>query len=268
MGSCQSTTNSAATPANEKIHKKRTTMIDESDKTTKSSDENSATTFASSNPKSFSTHHSSSVGLETLVEKRRTEGHLVSNVVNIEGTRAIESVYDGVHNGKKLGEGVAGLVRLVTHKATGVPYAVKCLDLQRITTAGAEDGSKEQQLDALRNEITIMSQLDHPNIARLQEVYEDDTQIYLVQELGQGGELFDVLDEQPDYHYSEPEAVKLIQQMLSALRYLHSKDIIHRDLKLENWLFSTKLHKQLKMIGKPTSLQEQRANEKQERLLT
>jgi calcium-dependent protein kinase len=78
-----------------------------------------------------------------------------------------------------------------------------------------------------------MAQLDHPNIARLQEVYEDEEQIYLVQELGSGGELFDVLDDQPDYHYGETEAVELMFQMLSALRYLHSKGIVHRDLKLE-----------------------------------
>jgi serine/threonine protein kinase len=74
--------------------------------------------------------------------------------------------------------------------------------------------------------------LDHPNIVRLEEVYESQSEIYLVQELCLGGELFDRLDEQPDYHYTEAQCAKLVKQMLCAVRYLHSKGIIHRDLKV------------------------------------
>lgn len=119
-------------------------------------------------------------------------------------------------------------------------------------------------LQQLREEIFIMCQLDHPNIVRLEEVYESHAEIYLVQELCTGGELFDRLDEQPEYHYTEGECAKLVKQMLCAVRYLHSKGkyrtricetsymccvvlttfslltgIIHRDLKLENFLFSS-----------------------------
>jgi serine/threonine protein kinase len=93
------------------------------------------------------------------------------------------------------------------------------------------------------------TQLDHPNIVRLEEVYESQSEIYLVQELCLGGELFDRLDEQPDYHYTEAECARLVKQMLCAVRYLHSKGIIHRDLKLENFLFSgTAKDSELKMI--------------------
>jgi serine/threonine protein kinase len=93
------------------------------------------------------------------------------------------------------------------------------------------------------------TQLDHPNIVRLEEVYESQSEIYLVQELCLGGELFDRLDEQPDYHYTEAECARLVKQMLNAVRYLHSKGIIHRDLKLENFLFSgTEKDSELKMI--------------------
>jgi len=84
---------------------------------------------------------------------------------------------------------------------------------------------------------------------RLEEVYESHSEIYLVQELCLGGELFDRLDEQPDYHYTEAECARLVKQMLSAVRYLHSRGIIHRDLKLENFLFtSTSADSELKMI--------------------
>lgn len=82
-------------------------------------------------------------------------------------------------------------------------------------------------------------QLDHPNIVRLEEVYESNDEIYLVMELCVGGDLFDRLDEQPDYRYTEGECARMVKQICSSVRYLHSKGIIHRDLKLENFLFST-----------------------------
>lgn len=129
--------------------------------------------------------------------------------------KPIEEVYDGVHTGDILGRGFSGLVRRVTHKATGHEYAVKCLDLRFVESV--------QGLRQLREEIAIMCELDHPNIVRLEEVYESHFEIYLVQELCGGGELFDRLECQPDYHYTEAECAKLVKQMLSAVRYLHSK---------------------------------------------
>lgn len=150
-------------------------------------------------------------------------------------------MYSGVHDGTVLGSGISGIVRLVTHNATGLQYAVKCLELQLIET--------EDDLQQLYEEIYIMCQLDHPNIVRLEEVYESKSEIYLVQEYCTGGELFDRLDEQPDYHFTEPECVRLVKQILSALQYIHSKGIVHRDLKLENFLFSGRgADSELKMI--------------------
>ena len=73
---------------------------------------------------------------------------------------------------------------------------------------------------------------DHPSIVRLEEVYESHSEIYLVQEVCKGGELFDRLDEQPDYHYTEAQCARLVKQMLSSARYIHNKGIIHRDLKV------------------------------------
>ena len=168
---------------------------------------------------------------------------LSSKVVRIEVPfgMPIEEVYDGVHNGRVLGSGKSGVVRLVTHKKTLIQYAVKCLDLSLVCT--------QEGLAQLREEILIMCQLDHPNIVRLEEVYETQSEIYLVQELCLGGELFDRLEEQPGYRYTEAACARLVKQMLSAVRYLHSKGIVHRDLKLENFLFSSRSDdSELKMI--------------------
>mmetsp|Transcript_41026 Transcript_41026/g.45844 ORF Transcript_41026/g.45844 Transcript_41026/m.45844 type:complete len:1074 (-) Transcript_41026:113-3334(-) len=187
-------------------------------------------------------HTGSAIDLENMFTEQKCTS-LSSKVIHIEVPfgRPIEEVYDGVHDGPILGSGVSGIVRKVVHLKTGVEYAVKCLDLGLV---GTEEG-----LEQLRDEIFIMCQLDHPNIIRLEEVYESHSEIYLVQELCVGGELFDRLDEQPDYHYTEAECARLIKQMLCAVRYLHSKGIIHRDLKLENFLFSSSAQdSELKMI--------------------
>ena len=56
-------------------------------------------------------------------------------------------------------------------------------------------------------------------------------------ELCTGGELFDLLYDQPDCKFNEPQCAKLATKMLGAVNYLHSMDICHRDLKLENFIF-------------------------------
>jgi serine/threonine protein kinase len=82
-------------------------------------------------------------------------------------------------------------------------------------------------------------QLDHPNVIKLVEYYEDASasQMYLVLEYCSGGELFDQLKAQPGDKFPEPVAALLVHQMVSAVAYCHRMGIAHRDLKLENFLF-------------------------------
>ena len=100
------------------------------------------------------------VGLDKMIEERKVGGSLKSNIVHFEVPygKQIEEVYDGVQTGEILGSGISGTVRLCTHRATGIKYAVKCLDLGLI--------DNPQSLEQLRQEIYIMCQLDHPNIVR------------------------------------------------------------------------------------------------------
>lgn len=85
-------------------------------------------------------------------------GTLQENVVHMETPNGIpiEEVYTGVQDGPVLGSGISGVVRRCKHRETGIEYAVKCLDLSLV-----EIGEGLQQL---REEISIMSQCDHPNI--------------------------------------------------------------------------------------------------------
>jgi hypothetical protein len=97
-----------------------------------------------------SVHHrrrSSKLGLDDM---KNGENH---NLVRIEVPlgKPIEEVYEGVHDGQVLGSGVSGIVRRVTHRATKVEYAVKCLDLALIDS--------DAGLRQLKEEIYIMCQL-------------------------------------------------------------------------------------------------------------
>ena len=65
----------------------------------------------------------------------------------------------------------------------------------------------------MREEIFIMCQLDHPNVMRIEEVYESNNELYIVQELCVGGDLFDRLDQQPHYHYTEEQCASLVKQV-------------------------------------------------------
>ena len=101
--------------------------------------------------------------------------------------------------------------------------------------------SKVADLAKFKNEINILSKMDHPNIIRLYEIFEDDRYISLIMELCKGGELFQKINElaEKDEAFSEKEAVKIFKQLISAVSYCHSQGICHRDLKPENILFLT-----------------------------
>ncbi len=96
-----------------------------------------------------------------------------------------------------------------------------------------------------------MIEMDHPNIIKLYEVYEDNRYIYLIMEECLGGELFDRIIEHINSKsmFSEKEAATIFKQMVSAICYCHAQKICHRDLKPENLLFlNTSVDSPLKVI--------------------
>ena len=88
----------------------------------------------------------------------------------------------------------------------------------------------------LNREIQIMMSLSHPNVIRLLDIFDRETELDLVLELASGGELLDKIINRGSF--SEADAIDVLKQVLSAVADFHSKGIVHRDLKPENLLCS------------------------------
>lgn len=143
----------------------------------------------------------------------------------IDNTGKITEHYD--LNKTKLGEGSYGSVCKATNKSTKAIRAVKTIAKTQM-----------KNLERFKQEIAIMKMMDHPNIIKLFETFEDHRNIYLVMELCSGGELFDRIIESG--HFTEVQAAILMQQIIRAIYYMHENHVCHRDLKPENFLFMTK----------------------------
>ncbi len=107
-------------------------------------------------------------------------------------------------------------------------YAVKVIDLRPLRLREGFDPSR------LRREVDIMSKLKHQNIVGFIESFETDEQVLMVLEYCPGKELFDVILERN--RFAENDAKPVFAQICRALHYLHSLNIIHRDVKPENIL--------------------------------
>ena len=132
---------------------------------------------------------------------------------------------------KEIGTGGFSRCLLVKNKTTGIEYACKELPKKKLS-----------DYEGLMREVNLMIKLDHPNIIKLYEVYENDKNIYLIMELCTGGELFDRIVENTEngVQFTEKQAANLFKQMMSAINYCHKNGIVHRDLKPENLLYLNK----------------------------
>ena len=123
----------------------------------------------------------------------------------------------------KLGSGSFGKVYLAQNKFTKEKVALK--QIKKSNKDLLSDGE-------IKDEIEILKALDHPDIVRIIESFNTKDSYVLVTEYCAGGELFDQVRNQ----LSETQIAVIFKQLLSGLAYLHSHNIVHRDLKLENIL--------------------------------
>lgn len=131
-----------------------------------------------------------------------------------------------------LGVGSTATVYRCVDRKTFRECACKVIDQKHI--AERFEGMMEQ----FHTEIQSLSDLQHPNIIQLYDVYISKEKIFIIMELMWGGELFDYVVQKGTL--TEKEASAIVRKVTSAIVYMHSKNIIHRDLKPENLLLRHK----------------------------
>ena len=108
--------------------------------------------------------------------------------------------------------------------------AIKVLNKQKMSP---------EDLKSIMDEVKVLLTLDHPNITKYFETYDDKQYLYLVMEFCPYGELFDSQESflKNDRGYSEKDAASIIAKCLEALQHCHSLGITHRDIKPENIMY-------------------------------
>uniref|UniRef100_A0A8C6DPE2 non-specific serine/threonine protein kinase n=1 Tax=Moschus moschiferus TaxID=68415 RepID=A0A8C6DPE2_MOSMO len=139
---------------------------------------------------------------------------------------------------RTLGKGNFAVVKLARHRVTKTQVAIKIIDKARLDSSN---------LEKIYREVQIMKLLNHPHIIKLYQVMETKDMLYIVTEFAKNGEMFDYLTS--NGHLSESEARKKFWQILSAVEYCHSHNIVHRDLKTENLLLDGNMDIKLADFG-------------------
>jgi len=127
---------------------------------------------------------------------------------------------------EKIGTGGFATVARARERATGREVAIKVVDKSKYAPT---DRSFER-------EVAVLSQIKHKNVVELLRTYVTERNVFMVCELASGGELLERVRRVGSF--TEDQARRLIGQILEAVKHMHERDIVHRDLKLENILLS------------------------------
>lgn len=156
----------------------------------------------------------------------RKDGSIKFSVQNFMSHKTGQSIDEQYILGKVLGEGAFGEVFLGTNVHTKEERAVKKME---------KDPRDPYITEEILHEFAVLKELDHPNVLKVYDLFEDTADFYIVTDLYGGGDLFDYLDELGNL--PEQEVKIFMNKMLSCIKYLHdSCHMVHRDLKLENIL--------------------------------
>jgi len=148
--------------------------------------------------------------------------------------------------GKTIGKGAYAYVNIAIHKESRTKMALKIYEKSKLNTA--------QRIRGVINEITILTNISHPNIVKIYEVFETENHLVLAEEFVGGTSLLNLLKSKYDRRLDESEAKGIFHEMASAVQFLHLNGIAHRDLKLENVLLDENSHVKLIDFGFSTCL--------------
>ena len=129
--------------------------------------------------------------------------------------------------GRLIGQGAFGKVNLGLNILTGRIVAVKSFNKNNSELTG--DNMKK-----IKYETDLMKKLNHPNITKILEMFEDEKYFLIIMEYINGGNLFSFVKKRRKL--SEKTAKFLFRQIILGIKYIHEQNIVHRDIKLENLL--------------------------------
>jgi len=136
-----------------------------------------------------------------------------------------------------IGAGSYGIVRKVFERKTGDAFALKTLRKAPWAQVPSTLTAVEYYHSKLRNELECMRQLGASlNVVYLYDAFEDDDAVHLLMDLCEGGELLERIS---DDEYREADAARLIRAVLRTAAQCHSRGIVFRDIKPDNFLFKT-----------------------------
>ncbi|CAG9530457.1 unnamed protein product [Cercopithifilaria johnstoni] len=185
-------------------------------------------------------HNNDNYQLDLKVEKNQT----TTAEKDDENAQAVAGEYSKYYNTQHLiGNGAFGSVKLTARKDTGILAVAKFVCKAKVFSESWVPSPRRDNR-VVPIELHLLETLSHPNIVKLLDVFENDMYYQLVMEkLGCGMDLFEFIEQQPKL--DEPLISYIFKQVVSAVAYLHSKNIVHRDLKDENVIidhnFSCKL---------------------------
>lgn len=172
-------------------------------------------------------NHSKREDVTTPGNVRSTQ---LADVASVNGDNLPHNLAARYTLGEVIGEGGYSVVKLgISNTALKQKVAVKIVTRKDLT--------KEDE-ESLRNEVSILNELKHPNIVRQLDFFEEPKFFYIVLEYLDGGELFDRIVKK--VCYNEKEARDCVLLVLKAIKHCHDRNIIHRDLKPENLLLTSK----------------------------
>uniref|UniRef100_A0A673H5D3 non-specific serine/threonine protein kinase n=1 Tax=Sinocyclocheilus rhinocerous TaxID=307959 RepID=A0A673H5D3_9TELE len=131
---------------------------------------------------------------------------------------------------KKIGEGSFGKAILVKSRTDGRQYVIKEIGISRMS-------NKERQES--RKEVAVLANMSHPNIVQYKESFEESGCLYIVMDYCEGGDLFKKINNQRGTLFSEEQILDWFVQICLALKHVHDRKILHRDIKSQN-IFLTK----------------------------
>eukprot|EP00826_Nyctotherus_ovalis_P042770 TRINITY_DN4450_c0_g1_i11.p1 TRINITY_DN4450_c0_g1~~TRINITY_DN4450_c0_g1_i11.p1 ORF type:complete len:396 (-),score=54.47 TRINITY_DN4450_c0_g1_i11:42-1229(-) len=140
--------------------------------------------------------------------------------------------------GDELGRGAYAKVLRATHKDTQQEFAVKVYERAHIRKQKCEQW--------VNNEIAFLRKMKHPHVVKLYQVVESKSLVSIVMELVKGVSLVEHMRTKVKRRFEEKEGLAVFAQIMDAIAYCHSLNIVHRDIKMENILIDDK--SQVKII--------------------